>query len=271
MNFLLLTYDSCRYDVMAAANTPVLDSYSSIHKAQTPANYTFASHQSFFVGILPNSTENIHYYNRFCKQLVGIADVGEPQVVKDSLKKLTSDWNLVQAFSDNKYQTVGAGAMNWFRQKSLTTGFTRFLFTGRDAERQIDFLLSEIDPGLPFFGFINFGETHAPYIFKGQKIPCPVDVRARIMTWPPVEQGVIGRDSEAFQYQIASAEFLDSQLPRLFDGLPADTIVVLTSDHGDCFGEDGYWGHGVNHSKVLEVPLAIFRLDRQPLSEASFL
>lgn len=62
MNFLLLTYDSCRYDVLAEAETPVLDSYSPIHKAQAPANYTFASHQSFFVGILPNAVENISYY-----------------------------------------------------------------------------------------------------------------------------------------------------------------------------------------------------------------
>jgi arylsulfatase A-like enzyme len=51
----------------------------------------------------------------------------------------------------------------------------------------------------------------------------------------------------------------------LFDALPGDTVVVLTADHGDCFGEDGYWGHGVHHPLVYEVPLAIFRLDRQPL------
>lgn len=27
LNFLLLTYDSCRYDVLREARTPVLDSY----------------------------------------------------------------------------------------------------------------------------------------------------------------------------------------------------------------------------------------------------
>lgn len=155
--------------------------------------------------------------------------------------------------------------MNWFRQESLTAGFEHFLFTGRDADRQIDFLLSEIDPSRPFFGFINFGETHAPFVFKGKAEPCPVDVRARRMIWPPVERGPTGRTNEAFQHQVACAEFLDRRLPGLFEALPADTIVVLTADHGECFGEDGYWGHGVNHPKVFEVPLSIFRLDRQPL------
>lgn len=269
INFLLLTYDSCRYDVLLAADTPVLDSYSRIFRAQTPANFTFAAHQAFFVGILPNSVDHIPYYNRFCKQLVGLAEVGERQVNKDSLKKVESSWNLIQGLRDEGFQTVGTGAMNWFRQESLIAGFERFLFTGRDADRQIDFLLSEIEPTRSFFGFINFGETHAPYEFKGKRDRCPVDVTARRINWPPLEQGPTGRANEAFEHQMAAAEFLDRRLLRLFETLPGDTIVVLTADHGECFGEDGYWGHGLNHPKVLEVPLAIFRLDRQPLPKSA--
>ena len=123
MNILLLTYDSCRYDVLVAADTPVLDTYSPIVRAQAPANFTFASHQAFFVGILPNANDNMPYYNRFCKQLIGLGEVGEGQVVKDSLKKVTSTWNLIRGFRDEGYQTVGAGAMNWFRQESSDGGF----------------------------------------------------------------------------------------------------------------------------------------------------
>ena len=78
-------------------------------------------------------------------------------------------------------------------------------------------------------------------------------------------RGNVGRDSVAWEHQKRSAEFLDSRLPALFDGLPGNTIVVLCADHGEAFGEDGYWGHGVNHPTVLTVPLAIFRLDRKPL------
>lgn len=84
------------------------------------------------------------------------------------------------------------------------------------------------------------------------------------MRWPPSQgAGPIGRDNPAFAHQVEAAEFLDSRLPRLFSTLPQDTIVILCGDHGDCFGEDGYWGHGFNHPAVLEVPLAIFRLDGQ--------
>lgn len=265
INYLLLTYDSCRYDVLMSAKTPVLDSYSAIYCAEAPANFTFASHQAFFVGFLPNIREFIPYYNRFSKQLLGLKDVGEGQVTKTAFKKIDSRWNLIRGLKNQGYQTVGAGAMNWFRQESLTAEFDNFFFTETDADRQIDFLLKNIEVDCPFFGFINFGETHAPYTYKGETEPCKDDVRARRMTWPPVEQSPVGIETDAFRCQTNAAEFLDACLPKLFNALPGNTIVILTGDHGDCFGEDGYWGHGVNHPKVFEVPLAIFRLDRQPL------
>jgi len=263
---LLVTYDSCRYDVLVEASTPVLDSYTTVVPAQTPGNFTFAAHQAFFVGLLPNALEDVPYLNRFRKQLLGLREVGEQGVAKAAAVRVESDWNIVAGLAAAGYQTVGAGAMNWFRQGSLTAGFERFRFTGRDADAQVAFLRQEIDPSRPFFGFVNFGETHAPFTYAGSS-PCPVDVRARRMQWPPVATDVaVGRASEAFDHQLAAAEFLDSRLPALFDGLPGDTVVVLCADHGECFGEDGYWGHGVNHEKVLEVPLAIFRLDRSPLA-----
>ena len=39
------------------------------------------------------------------------------------------------------------------------------------------------------------------------------------------------------------------------DLAPRNTYVTITSDHGELFGEDGYFGHGpIQHEKVLEVP-----------------
>jgi hypothetical protein len=266
-SYLLITYDSCRLDVLREAHTPVLDSYAEIVAAQTPANFTYAAHQAFFVGMLPNALEPLPYYNRFVNQLFALGAVGEIQVVdKACAHRVSSDVNLVAGLAAAGYQTVGAGAMNWFKQKALSQWFAKFAYTGTDAEAQIDFLRREIDPIRPFFGFVNFGETHDPFDFAGKPDRCPIEVQSRLIEWPPVQNGVpVGRDSAAWQHQRRSAEFLDAQLPRLFAGLPGDTIVILCGDHGEAFGEDGYWGHGVNHPTVLTVPLAIFRLDRLPL------
>jgi glucan phosphoethanolaminetransferase (alkaline phosphatase superfamily) len=50
-------------------------------------------------------------------------------------------------------------------------------------------------------------------------------------------------------------KYLDGVVEELFDLLPANTYVTITFDHGELFGEDGYFGHGpIQHKKVLEVP-----------------
>jgi glucan phosphoethanolaminetransferase (alkaline phosphatase superfamily) len=55
--------------------------------------------------------------------------------------------------------------------------------------------------------------------------------------------------------QIAALEDLDGVLASLLERLPPDTWLIVTSDHGELFGEDGYFGHGpIAHDKVLEVP-----------------
>jgi arylsulfatase A-like enzyme len=42
---------------------------------------------------------------------------------------------------------------------------------------------------------------------------------------------------------------------ELFDIAPKNTWITITADHGELFGEAGYFGHGpVQHEKVFEVP-----------------
>ena len=51
------------------------------------------------------------------------------------------------------------------------------------------------------------------------------------------------------------SSYLDGVFARLFDLLPSNTWVIVTSDHGELFGEDRFFGHGpIAHEKVLEVP-----------------
>jgi len=38
---------------------------------------------------------------------------------------------------------------------------------------------------------------------------------------------------------------------------------VVCADHGDAWGEEGLWEHGINHPKVFEVPL-LMRLRHTP-------
>jgi len=64
--------------------------------------------------------------------------------------------------------------------------------------------------------------------------------------------------AEARRRQVACVEWCDKALEPLLARFANDTVIIC-ADHGDCWGEDGLWEHGVSHEKTLEVPL-LFRL-----------
>jgi arylsulfatase A-like enzyme len=55
--------------------------------------------------------------------------------------------------------------------------------------------------------------------------------------------------------QIKCVEYLDGLIGKLMAKAPPNTWFIVTADHGELFGEDGYFGHGpVMHEKCFEVP-----------------
>lgn len=118
----------------------------------------------------------------------------------------------------------------------------------------------------PSFYLLNIGETHYPYALANE----PRD------QWPTLsgvhgvfkhldQQSPGGRVSrstfnraqlkELRARQIAAVRFLDKAMEELFDSVPKNTYITITSDHGELFGEEGYFGHGpIQHPKVFEVP-----------------
>jgi arylsulfatase A-like enzyme len=71
----------------------------------------------------------------------------------------------------------------------------------------------------------------------------------------PAEFFTEARLKSLHERQVTALEYLDGVFERLLGMLPPNTWLVVTSDHGELFGEEGYFGHGpVAHEKVLEVP-----------------
>lgn len=75
----------------------------------------------------------------------------------------------------------------------------------------------------------------------------------------PVDAAALEVISDLYDGAIA---YTDQQLGRLFReleelGLADDTLVVLTSDHGEAFGEHGLSGHGSLYDHDLLVPLIV--------------
>lgn len=98
--------------------------------------------------------------------------------------------------------------------------------------------------GRPFFAFLNYWAAHKPYLAP-----------------PPFGQMFSGQgDSDRYDGAIA---YLDNELGQLFRelqerGLLDNTLIVVTSDHGEFLGEHGLTKHGnALYEPVLHVPLMI--------------
>jgi arylsulfatase A-like enzyme len=117
-------------------------------------------------------------------------------------------------------------------------------------------------PRPPFFAFLNYMDAHSPYeppARLGDRFgavgPRP-DIELR-RTWAKAE---IERETNGYDATIA---FLDEQIGNLFEelgrrGTLSNTIVAITSDHGELLGERGLYDHGNSlYWRVLHVPLLI--------------
>jgi len=151
----------------------------------------------------------------------------------------------------------------------------------RDALAWID----HRPPNQPFFAFLNYYDAHAPYevpdgiprrftrpvatstyqaatvreFEEMAKHPAPTDPEA-------VDHvRVVGEEAgqimvDAYDDCIAA---LDAEVGRLLDtldarGMLANTLVIITSDHGEHFGDRGLFGHGVSlYHPLIDVPLLV--------------
>lgn len=139
----------------------------------------------------------------------------------------------------------------------------------RRAERTIDAVLKWLpDDGKPFFLFIHLIDPHGPYrppaAFRGSFEPrrrrkLRADEVPGFQRVPGAEY--LGDYIAGYDGEIAYA---DSQIARLFgrlseEGLYDNSLVIVTADHGESFGEDGYFfRHGKTlHESSIHVPLVI--------------
>lgn len=121
--------------------------------------------------------------------------------------------------------------------------------------------------GRPYFAFLNYFDAHQPYI-------APKEFRARFShdSGTPFRPRLVDaafKDMTAEEIRWSKGEYdatiayLDDQLGRLMyaleqRGVLDNTIVVITSDHGEHFGDHRRVSHGNSlYRQLLQVPLVI--------------
>ncbi len=255
---LFLTLDSCRFDSFKRAKVPNLRQIGALHCALSPSYFTYGSHSAFWMGFTPGVIgSKRRWLNPKAGKLFRMVYSGSSG--NDGNCFNLDGRNLVEGFRNLGYLTVGTGAVEWFNTKTptgsvLSEFFDHFWYSGNtwsllDQLQWIDGHILQQSDNEPIFLFLNIGETHVPYWHKG----------ANWEPWPSPCVPFGGNDCskrESRRRQVACLEWVDNKLQPLLEIFKGATILAC-SDHGDCWGENGLWEHGISHQATLKVPLLL--------------
>ena len=297
-NILLLVLDTVRawnlgWYGYGRPTTPLLDRRFEqgviFDRALATAPWTLPSHASMFTGRFPAALSS-GWATRLDGTYPTVAEVLTRAGYATggfvaNYRYTGASTGLARGFS--RYDDYPLSASEALRMLSLTRRLLRNgrlqqwlaqhrIFESKYAEEVNREFLDWVDrrTDRPFFGFINYVDAHSPYL-----PPAPYDTmfnrgpdRERLseryaggverifgrgpIPGPLLTEYVDGYDG-SIRYQDAQIDSLLNALERR--GRLSNTIVVLTADHGEHFGEHGLIQHGNSlYLPLLHVPLVVW-------------
>ena len=260
------TYGSDRVDV-----SPNIDAFAEqavvFEQAISQANWTVPSVASLFTGLYPASH--------------GVDRDRNDQSSATALAPGTP--TLSGQLRDAGYETVALikngvigdqnGLSRGFGSWTRVPGPTATLDSAETlTDAAIRWLASRDESRSPFFLYLHYADPHSDY-----RAPDPFHTHYLDPTYQGPIQGTtselraLSQRSDASQAQYAphmlalydaEIRYLDRHLGRLLThlaetGRDDDTIVVLTSDHGEQMFEHGSWLHRDLHQENIHVPMML--------------
>lgn len=262
-HIVFIVMDSCRHDSFMAASTPNIDRLGQAQKRYSYASWTAPSHYAFTMGMMPHSSPKNVYASEVYKdeylqwrQRSGSDDI--------SFKDFLPELSLPRVLAGVGYHTVAKVSMPVLNKY---TAISRHFDEYKMMDHHNDFagMVAEMEfpEDEPQYYFLNLGETHYPYMLSGEDLPHVSGVHG-VLKAIGKEAEVAATGGKAFdpalmkrlhQQQIKCVEYIDGLIGQLMAKAPPDTWFIVTADHGELFGEDGYFGHGpIMHEKCFEVP-----------------
>jgi hypothetical protein len=264
-NLVIVVLDSLRYDSWLAAEPERLAQLGAVERRWSYASWTAPSHYNLMMGLLPHTSPQAVYASEYYKEdflryskRLGVDGVGFSKM----LPSLYLPTYLRNTLGYRTGAMVSMPVLNEHTAVNRDFDSYELMPTHNDMAAMLPKLSFEADR--PSFWLLNVGETHYPYALPDED---PSE-------WPRISgvHGVFKRldepgEGDAREFfdtdklrelqgrQVNATSYVDGVIGRLFDQLPDDTWVIVTSDHGELFGEERYFGHGpVMHEKVFEVP-----------------
>ena len=271
-NVVLLTIDTLRRDVLGCYGggplTPFIDSIQDrcirFNKAHSAGPYT----QAAFPGILTSS-----YYLEYGRQK-GLSN--KRVLVSEVLKKAGIT---TAAFHSNPYIS---GYFGWNRgwdvfydsMEDDVTDKIPYIKADKINRKADTWLSSHVSGGIqkPFFLWLHYMDVHEPYVPERKYVDL-VDPSIRMTEdemFRLFKEVLLKRDASdrgtvetLKKLYLAHVREIDDAVRDLFGILEKwkvlkDSWVILTTDHGDEFGEHGGLSHdGKMYSELVHIPLIL--------------
>jgi arylsulfatase A-like enzyme len=302
-NIILIEIDATRHDHLSCygyhrRTTPNIDRLAEegvlYEQAISPASWTLPSNASLFTGLYPSQHGTGISHQQLAPHLTTIAEVLDGQGYQTA------------RFSSNVWVSPTFGFMRGFRQFPAIRGpwskvplitrrrsplgkvFAHLVGLkggrlSRWTNQAIDrWLSSGNDPNAPFFMFVLYGDPHLPYVFHkpftydylGDRV-----AQARRVNQDPHRYmaGKVEMGPEDFEILAAlydgELSYVDQKIGDLVDmlrrhGILDDTLLVITSDHGENIGDHGLLAHQYCvYDSLIHVPLIIRYPERFPAGQ----
>jgi hypothetical protein len=272
-NFIIVILDSCRFDSFVAAEPRTLAKLGETEKRWSYASWTAPSHYNLLMGLLPHHSPTQVYASEYYKRdFVRYNErLGTDRI---EFKSLVPQLFLPSFLKDKLgYRTHAMVSMPVLNPSTLINkDFDSYELMPKHNDMAAMLERMTFDPDRPSFYLLNVGETHYPYARPDEEEGNWPKIHGVHGVFKHLDDHVVGgklieseEEGERFfdqdkldqlrARQIDTIRYLDGVFERLFDLVPKNTYVTVTADHGELFGEEGYFGHGpINHEKVYEVP-----------------
>ncbi|MBE1590600.1 STM4013/SEN3800 family hydrolase [Nonomuraea angiospora] len=250
-DILLVTLDTLRYDVAvaleAAGSLPnLLPPGVSWERRHSPGSFTYAAHAAMFAGFLPTPVTPGPHHRLFAAAFPGSETTGGRTWVFDAP-------DLPAGLARAGYHTVCVGGVGFFNKLTPLGSALPSLFAEShwepafgvtnpsSLERQIDRAEEALaERREPVFLFVNVSALHQPNHFY---LP--------------------GAAGDSLESHAAALRYVDRHIGRLYALMRRrrPCLVIVCSDHGTAYGEDGHVGHRIGHEVVWTVPYTEFVLE----------
>ncbi|REK18630.1 MAG: DUF229 domain-containing protein [Planctomycetota bacterium] len=266
-NLLIVSIDTLRADHLGCygydrPTSPTLDALAErgvvFEAASTPSPWTKPAHASLFTGKYPSRHGAI-----------------------DSFRPLSDDTvHLASLLTEQGFDTAAVVNVAWLTIHGLSRGFQHVDFVpsfespepSEVTEKSIAWF-DQRDREKPFFALVHYFDVHSSYqslpqyeqMFVDEYVGPANGTTAQLLDFTIHGARLIDRDiAHISNLYDAGIRQLDDQLAKLFayleeNGELENTVVVITSDHGEELFDHGSFMHGfTQYEEVARVPLVFF-------------